>query len=549
MKKILTFCVLLISFLFFSVHAFSQNDTPTNSRTNNGKIESNNLEKKNIALPDTFETDEVIISQMDLGNRFYGKNVFQADIQNKAEKIIYVTLDLRTEPRDGFTWNSQRQFIYMLYPGQKEKITAEYELRLINDESTIRVTFNILASENNEIAQKRLFRKMYNKLELMGEKTTAQKQGVFTVSKIKMEKFSWGLNKFRIKAKNNTDTIQYLSTFIHTIFPKSSWPRTKAGIYDAFEFKPKEEKTIEAEYFIIPEHGKCVITVVVNSMLDDPETVFDWANEIKKELFSAEFNLPNKKINDIRMPQRNLEKFRFPQESLAPSLPPFEQKETEHFVFYYFPSTLVERDIDKIVQEREAALNRISSMISVDYEGKISVFFYPDAESKSKVVQHQGEGLAYGSTLVEIYNEQTKVDPNHEICHAVTRLLGDPPAMFNEGFAAYNQKDHKWRGQHIDIWAKTHKKDNKLWKIEDLFAFTEIGSGRTKPPIAYPQAASMVKYIIDKYGIDKFAELFRTLKSSNDPEQIEANKRDFKKILGKDIFTFESEWLENLAKF
>lgn len=548
MRKFLTFGVLLLAFLFFSVQTFSQNDTPVNGRTNYEMRESEHPEKKNITLPDTWESDEVIISHMDLGSRFYGKNVFQADIQNKNEKIIYVTLDLRSEPRDGFTRNWQKQFIYMLHPGQKKKTTAEYELLLINDESTVRVTFNILAAENNEIAQKRLFRKMYNKLELMGEKTRAQKQGVFTVSDIKMDDFCWGLNKFSIKVKNNTDSIQYLSTFTHTAYPNSSKPRTKAGIYDAYEFGPKQEKTVEGEYFIMPEHGTCVITVIVNSMLDEPETVFDWAIEIKKQSFSAEFSFPNKKINEIKMPQRNLEQFRFPQESLMPALPPFEQKETEHFVFYYFPRTLAEKDMDRIVLERETALNRISRMIGVDYEGKIFVFFYPDAESKLKVVQHQGAGLAYGSTLVEIYNEKTKVDPNHEICHVVTNLLGDPPALFDEGFATYNQKDHIWGGQHIDIWAKDYKKKNTLWKIEDIFAFTDIGSGATKPMIAYPQAASMVKYIIDKYGIEKFTEIFRTLKRSNDPEQIETNKREFKRILGIDILTFENQWLNQLDK-
>ena len=144
----------------------------------------------------------------------------------------------------------------------------------------------------------------------------------------------------------------------------------------------EEEKTVEGEYFIAPEHGKCIVTIVLSSMLDNPETIYDRANEIKKEQFFTEFNLPNQRINDIKMPQRKLENFKFPQESIKPTLPSFEVKETEHFVFYYFPQTLAEKNIDKIANEREGALKRISNMISVDYEGKISVFFYPDAESK-----------------------------------------------------------------------------------------------------------------------------------------------------------------------
>lgn len=58
----------------------------------------------------------------------------------------------------------------------------------------------------------------------------------------------------------------------------------------------------------------------------------------------------------------------------------------------------------------------------------------------------------------------------------------------------------------------------------------------------------MVKYIIDKYGLDKFKELYKTLKRSNNLEQIEVNRREFKRIIGKDIFAFEKEWLESLEK-
>jgi hypothetical protein len=376
---------------------------------------------------------------------------------------------------------------------------------------------------------------------------SANKQGVFTIENIEMNDFCWGLNKFRIAAKNNSSNTQYLGTLVKTSYPESGRFGTTAGIYDAFEFNPKEEKIVEGEYFISPEHGKCAVTLVFSSMFEDPETVYDRAGEIKKEQFFTEFNFPNQKINEIKMPQRNLEKFKFPQESLMPALPPFEVRETEHFGFYYFPQTLAEKDIDKIAIERERVLQRISNMISIDYGGKIFVFFYPDAESKFKVTKHQGSGLAYDSTVVEIYNEQTKVDPNHEICHAVTRLLGDPPAMFDEGFAVYNQIGQKWKDQHIDSWAKEYKQKNMLWKIEDIFSFTEIGSERTRAGIAYPQAASMVKYIIDRFGLDKFKELYKTLKRSSRPEQIEVNRREFKRIIGKDIFEFEKDWLESLC--
>lgn len=548
MKKLITVFFVLTSILFVFRLMSSNNNITKEGLSRDGKRDFSHQDKGKILLPDRFETDEIIISNMDLGDRCFGENVFQADIQNKTEKTLYFTLDLRSEPKDGFTGNWQTQFIFILSPTKIKKISANYELRLINDESTVRITFNILRVKNNEIVQKVLFRKKYEKSELIEDRITANKQGVFTIKNIDMDDFCWGLNKFSVEAKNNSSNTQYLGTLLHTSYPESGWFGTKAGIYDAIKFNPEEEKTVEGEYFIAPEHGRCIVTLVLSSMLDNPETIYDRAYEIKKEQFFTEFNLPNQRINDIKMPQRTVEKFKFPQESIKPTLPSFEVKETEHFVFYYFPQTLVGKDIDKIANEREEALRRISNMISVDYEGKISVFFYPDAESKLNVVKHQGSGLAYDSTLVEIYNERTKVDPNHEICHIITQLLGNPPAMFDEGFAVYNQIDHKWKDKHIDTWAKEHKQKNMLWKIEDIFSFTEIGSEQTRSGIAYPQAASMVKYIIDKYGLDKFKEIYKTLKRSNNPEQIEINRGEFKRIIGIEIFAFEKEWLENLEK-
>jgi hypothetical protein len=137
MKKSKAVFIILISFLFFPEFMLPPYD----------------FDAESLSLPDKFENDEVIINNIALGDRCYGENVFQADIQNKTEKIIYITLDLRSEAKDGFSGNWQSQFIYMLFPTRKKRVTANYELRLVNDESTIRITFSILEIENDEISQ------------------------------------------------------------------------------------------------------------------------------------------------------------------------------------------------------------------------------------------------------------------------------------------------------------------------------------------------------------------------------------------------------------
>ena len=101
-------------------------------------INSIGYSQQNIVLPDKFENDFVRISSISLGRRFAGENTFHAEIKNKSDNILYITLDLRSEPKDGFTFNWQDQYIYKIFNNQIKQISAGYELRLLQSESTIR---------------------------------------------------------------------------------------------------------------------------------------------------------------------------------------------------------------------------------------------------------------------------------------------------------------------------------------------------------------------------------------------------------------------------
>jgi len=231
-----------------------------------------------------------------------------------------------------------------------------------------------------------------------------------------------------------------------------------------------------------------------------------------------------------------------------------EKRVTEHFQIYYFPKSLAAKEINTIAEQREAAFRKISEMLGISYPQAIRLFLFPDAETKKSVTGHIGAGWAFDNNMVEIYNEMTQLDPYHELTHILAAQLGDPPAMFNEGFAVYVSelmgadalKHLGSPGKKIEDAVVARRREKKLIPLNELFAFTEIGSEESRPDTSYPEAASVVKYLVEKYGLEKFRAAYKSLQNSSDPQIIQKNKQAFREIYGKLPVEMEAEWLENL---
>jgi hypothetical protein len=190
----------------------------------------------------------------------------------------------------------------------------------------------------------------------------------------------------------------------------------------------------------------------------------------------------------------------------------------------------------------------------VSYDRKIRLVFYPDGEHKKQDIGHTGDGYAFANNIVEVYNEQTKLDPYHELTHILAGKLGSPPAMFNEGFAVYMSerlgadalKYLGAPGKTVDRTTQEYLRDGKLINLEELIKFTEIGSEESKWRISYPEAASFVKYLLETYGIEKFREAYQQTKSSDGANDVKKNVEILMRIYGKPLSQIESEWKSKL---
>jgi prepilin-type processing-associated H-X9-DG protein len=235
-------------------------------------------------------------------------------------------------------------------------------------------------------------------------------------------------------------------------------------------------------------------------------------------------------------------------------LPTMGKRVTDHFDTYYFKGSAAEREIDRITQQREQGYRGICAFLGTDSDVRICLVFFEDGQTKQRQTGHQGAGWAYGNTIVEVYNEKERLDPYHETVHILTGPLGNPPALFNEGFAVYMSER---LGAHalaslgggqatVHQRAKELKSRGEWIELPELLRFVEIGSKASRPPVAYAEAASFVKFLIDTHGRDKFLQAYRTLRNSRSASVHEANIRKLEEIYGRSLEKLQQQWEDTL---
>jgi len=231
-------------------------------------------------------------------------------------------------------------------------------------------------------------------------------------------------------------------------------------------------------------------------------------------------------------------------------LPTMEKRSTKHFDIYYFKDSTAAKEIGQITEQKDKGFQEICRLIGKDSDLRIRLVLFEDGRTKHAETGHQGRGWAYGNMIVEVYNEQEQLDPYHETTHVLMRPFGSPPALFNEGFAVYMSERlgahalDDLSGGRATIYERVRElKSKDEWiELEELITYNEIGSRESRPPVAYAEAACFVKFLIDKYGKDKFLQAYKKLKNSNNKLVHWTNKRALQKIYGKQLSELQEEW-------
>ena len=187
--------------------------------------------------------------------------------------------------------------------------------------------------------------------------------------------------------------------------------------------------------------------------------------------------------------------------------------ETDHFVIYFTPGTKVAQNIRLIANDHEWRFKQLKDQLRVNPPEKIRSYIYPDAETRKKLIG-AGETTVANPVKNEIhlvYDAFPNPLLKHELAHVMASGFGmdvlhiSPKVGLIEGLAVASDwsgdsyAPHQWSKAMID-----------LGDAPDIESIVGFGFWYAPPAKSYTLMGSFSRFLIAKYGIEKFKRLYKT---------------------------------------
>ncbi|MDR3627701.1 MAG: hypothetical protein P4L45_12740, partial [Ignavibacteriaceae bacterium] len=185
---------------------------------------------------------------------------------------------------------------------------------------------------------------------------------------------------------------------------------------------------------------------------------------------------------------------------------------TKHFIIHYPPQ--LDKDLVKaIIVYHEYYYYELKGFFGYEYPQKINSYLFLNNSQKKELFGSGNADVAkpwMGSSFITYtdYEETLK----HELAHCFSSVIGAGPFKISAGLNPYLLEglavaaDPVIEGNNVDYLASLAYNNKYIANLNGLFDrfsfFTQSSS------LSYIYAGSFSKYLIDKYGIDKYKKLY-----------------------------------------
>ncbi len=184
---------------------------------------------------------------------------------------------------------------------------------------------------------------------------------------------------------------------------------------------------------------------------------------------------------------------------------------TDHFIIRYAPGMFTRKELEFAGQEHEFRLFQDEKALHITRTTPITSFIYPDEETKRRYIGTGTTNIAkpWRSEMHLNFNSWQEV-LKHELVHVLAGEFGMPVihAHYNigltEGLATAIDDD--WGNRTLHQYAASMKKFGIVQNPEQLISAE--GFMTHSSSLSYVAMGSFCKFIIDRYGIDKFKQLY-----------------------------------------
>lgn len=186
-----------------------------------------------------------------------------------------------------------------------------------------------------------------------------------------------------------------------------------------------------------------------------------------------------------------------------------EKFSSEHYDFHFLKGSIAEKDIKKIVNIQEQCYEEICKVLKI--QPKIIIQYYlldtPELVGEIYGDNEPCNGFANPpNEIYAVYNEKIKCIGHHEDAHILSYTINRPDSNFiREGLAMYFDKF--WWDKTNEEWVRLFLLEKRYKKISKLLLNDIFLS--CSDSITYPIAGAFTKYLIDRYGIEKYMLIYK----------------------------------------
>ena len=187
---------------------------------------------------------------------------------------------------------------------------------------------------------------------------------------------------------------------------------------------------------------------------------------------------------------------------------------------------------------------KVGALEKTEVTFPVKVFLYTTADEMQPAIAPGGQGrgvqvlgeVVYSDTAMVSADVATLDIVRHEVAHIVTRQATKGPfdiaAWLNEGISVFTQTK-PLTGQESSLQNAINS--DRVLSIKELNS-SATGSVGATVGLYYGQAGSIVKFLVDTYGPDKFAELLKTFKDGSTADKA------FQSVYNFDQLGLENAW-------
>jgi hypothetical protein len=202
-----------------------------------------------------------------------------------------------------------------------------------------------------------------------------------------------------------------------------------------------------------------------------------------------------------------------------------------------------------VLQAVADTIDRVSALEKTQVTFPVKVYLYTTADEMQPAIAPGGTGrgvqvlgeVVYSDTAMVSADVATLDIARHEVAHIVTKQATKGPfdiaGWLNEGISVYSQ-GRPLAGHDSALQAAISS--DRVLSMKELNSSASGSSGATVG-LYYGEAGSIVKFLVDTYGADKFAELLKTFKDGSTADKA------FQAVYGFDQLGLENAWRKSIG--